>query len=60
MIECNHKWISNSGEGGEPEFRLNPQIAHEPVMHIECERCGARTWVTKVQWYAIPPADEEG
>jgi hypothetical protein len=52
--ECNHYWIPNSGKGGEPDFRLNRQMGSEPIMHVMCSLCGARTWFTAKQWQAIP------
>lgn len=58
---CNHYWIPNSGQGGEPEFRPNRQMSREPLMHVMCGRCGCRTWFTEKRWKAIPateaPAD---
>jgi len=48
---CNHRWVSNSGRGGVPDFRVNRQLALEPIMHIACEKCHARTWMTQSQWY---------
>jgi len=48
--ECDHIWVSNSGQGGTPDYRLNRQMGQEPVMHIKCSKCDARTWVTKAQW----------
>jgi len=47
---CNHIWISNSGLGGHPEFKKNSQMSSEPLMHVLCENCGARTWFTEDQW----------
>lgn len=52
--ECNHYWISNSGRGGEPEFRPNRHMWAEPMMHVRCSECGCRTWFSEKQWYAIP------
>lgn len=49
-MECKHKWIANSGSGGEPEFRPNRQMSPEPLMHVTCEKCNARTWMTAAQW----------
>lgn len=48
--ECNHVWVSNSGKGGEPEFKVNLQLSTAPLMHVMCEKCGARTWMTEGQW----------
>lgn len=51
---CAHYWIPNSGRGGEPVFKRNRQLATEPVMHVRCARCGARSWFTREAWHAIP------
>lgn len=51
---CPHYWIPNSGLGGDPEFRLNRQMSTEPLMHVMCEKCKCRTWLTEKQWNAIP------
>lgn len=51
---CDHYWIPNSGQGGEPEFRPNRQMSREPLMHVMCSRCKCRTWFTEKQWNAIP------
>lgn len=48
---CAHVWISNSGQGGEPDFRMNNGAER---MHVKCEKCNTRTWFTKPQWNAIP------
>ena len=50
MKECTHRWSSNSGRGGEPDFRLNRQMATAPIMHVTCIHCGDRTWVDEVIW----------
>jgi len=50
MGYCNHIWITNSGDGGEPDFRKNSQMGREPLMHVQCEKCNARTWFTEKQW----------
>lgn len=52
--ECEHYWIPNSGRGGDPEFRQNRQMSHEPLMHVQCGKCKCRTWFTEKQWWAIP------
>jgi hypothetical protein len=51
---CEHYWIPNSGQGGEPVFRPNRQMSVEPIMHVRCELCGERTWFTEKQWNNIP------
>jgi len=45
VSECKHKWIANSGQGGEPIFR--GQLA---VVHVKCEKCNARTWMDQSAW----------
>lgn len=56
---CQHLWITNSGQGGDPVFRPVAIVAGEtPVMHVSCDRCGARTWFTRAQWAAIPREGE--
>lgn len=54
MPECAHYWIPNSGQGGEPVFTPNRQMSQYPTMHVVCSQCGARTWFTEKQWWAIP------
>ncbi len=54
MIEqCKHTWASNSGKGGKPEFKKNSQMSNDPLMHVRCEECGARTWLTEQQWVEL-------
>jgi hypothetical protein len=36
--ECSHLWITNSGQGGAPEFRPNRQMSPAPTMHVMCRR----------------------
>ena len=48
--DCNHNWVANSGNGGEPEFRLNKQMSLKSVMHAKCSLCNSRTWVDKDYW----------
>jgi len=57
---CSHTWIANSGQGGEPEFRLNRQMGSKPTMHVVCCKCNCRTWFTEDKWTALPmsTADE--
>lgn len=47
---CEHKWVANSGKGGEPVFRRNNQMGRNPIMHVRCSACGDRTWFTYEQW----------
>jgi hypothetical protein len=57
--DCNHLWVSNSGRGGEPDFRPNRQMSTRPLMHVRCSRCGVRTWFTPEQWRALDPAPQD-
>lgn len=45
VSECNHKWIANSGQGGEPSFK-----GRDSLMHVKCEKCNGRTWMTQMMW----------
>jgi hypothetical protein len=47
---CRHVFVSNSGRGGKPDFRVNRQMSHKPLMHVMCGRCGCRTWVSEDDW----------
>lgn len=53
MSECKHTWISNSGAGGAPDFRPNRMMSPDPLMHVKCGKCNARTWLTETQWRAL-------
>ena len=52
MSECKQKWVANSGKGGEPQFTLNKQMGSIPSMHVKCDCCGCRTWISKATWIA--------
>jgi hypothetical protein len=52
--DCAHYWIPNSGQGGEPDFRVNRTMGPAPLMHVMCSKCRCRTWFTEKQWWAIP------
>ena len=52
MDEHTHKWISNSGQGGEPIFKVNKQMAWVPHMHVKCSLCNDRTWMSRATWIA--------
>lgn len=56
---CAHIWIANSGAGGAPSFRPNRQMSVEPLMHVRCCDCSARTWFTEKQWYAMNEARDD-
>ncbi len=61
MIDCGdieHVWVANSGHGGEPVYRPNRQMSADPLMHVRCDDCGARTWFTQEQWESIPDVDD--
>lgn len=55
---CVHEWVANSGAGGTPRFTPNRQMSTEPVMHVACARCNARTWMTALQWASIQPCGQ--
>ena len=55
--ECSHIWISNSGAGGLPRWRMNRQLSNEPLMNVRCSECNARTWMTNDQWNDLPEAN---
>jgi hypothetical protein len=50
QLNCKCSWVANSGKGGKPEFTLNRQMSSKPLMHVKCEKCGARTWLNEYQW----------
>lgn len=56
---CEHVWLANSGRGGEPDFRLNRMMWFGEKMHVLCEVCGCRTWLSPEEWLAhcVPGAD---
>jgi hypothetical protein len=56
--QCAHIWIANSGRGGTPQFRPNRQMSLEPLMHVLCCECNARTWMTEKRWYAMNEAKD--
>ena len=47
MEDCKHVWVSNSGMGDKPIFTKNSQMGPVPLMHVRCEKCGCRTWLTE-------------
>lgn len=53
---CEHVWVGNSGKGGAPEWRQNRQMWAGLRMHVKCELCHARTWMSQDQWKALPIA----
>ena len=58
-LDCEHQWVSNSGVGGEPDFRMSRQMSAVALMHVKCFVCGDRTWFTKQQWEALPYTSTE-
>lgn len=58
--DCSHYWIANSGQGGKPDFKPNRQMSAEPLMHVKCSLCSARTWFTEKQWNSIPATNPPG
>ncbi len=56
--ECVHVWVANAGDGGEPVFRPNRHMSADPLMHVCCEECNARTWFTREQWEWLPESDD--
>lgn len=59
---CVHQWVSNSGKGGEPDFRANRQAWSGVKMHVRCSECGGRTWLSPDAWEALaePAERKEG
>lgn len=55
---CDHVWVSNSGKGGMPEFRRNRQMSYTPTMHVMCNRCKGRTWLTNDSWNEYKAIDK--
>ncbi len=59
--DCEHVWVANSGAGGEPKFKMNRHMSHDPLMHVKCTKCGGRTWLTDNDWDAITdPTEQKG
>jgi len=50
LVEHKHTWVANSGTGGEPKFRMYGDMSEEPLMHVCCYECNARTWMTMWEW----------
>ena len=49
--KCEHLWIANSGKGGAPDFRINRNMSPYPLMHVQCEKCNDRTWLSQRNWF---------
>lgn len=57
--QCAHVWTANSGKGGEPSFNI--RMGGDPVMHVRCNHCGTRTFLTREQWrFMHDPSPREG
>ena len=46
MSDCAHKYSTNSGRGGKPEFR---RVYNALLNQVRCVRCGERTWLNQQQ-----------
>ena len=57
--DCAHIWIANSGAGGEPKFRMNRHMSHEPLMHVTCSECNSRTWLSENDWDAMLESSDQ-
>ena len=54
MQKCEHEW--KVAGGGEPVYKTNPSSSvrtDEPVVQVECTKCGAQTWLTKEQFEGV-------
>lgn len=51
-LKCDHTWISNSGAGGAPVFRVYDSGPKR--MHVKCEHCNSRAWMTEDEWNLLP------
>lgn len=56
--ECDHYWVGRTRPDGQWDFRMNRQMCPEPLMHVTCSKCNARTWFTEKQWAEIPIRSE--
>lgn len=55
---CNHIWIANSGQGGEPRFNIRMTGDIHYVMHVRCCECGTRSFFSEKQWFALEEAQD--
>ena len=47
--KCNHIWVSNSGAGGDPIFKMF--VGGIERMHVKCGNgCNSRAWATREDW----------
>lgn len=53
VVKCDHLWIANSGKGGQPDFKVIAGMSLFPLMHVQCEKCNDRTFLTKKNWFSI-------
>lgn len=42
-----HEFVSNSGAGGDPKFKI---LYGSRVNHVRCRFCNCRTWLTPAEW----------
>lgn len=47
--ECQHRWITNGGRGGEPIF-VTSHFSGERVSPLVCHLCRSRTFITEEQF----------
>lgn len=56
--DCNHKWSSNDGAGGEPEFKTNNPLPTRNTMWVVCVKCQKRMWLSPGEWEAFGQRDK--
>jgi hypothetical protein len=54
---CNHVWVANNGQGGEPRFRPNSMMS--AAMPVMCRLCQARTWFSEDLWLVVSKAYDD-
>ena len=59
-MECKHRWVANSGRGGEPLFKMNRQMAVGLIMYVKCSKCDARTWLDPKAWEDFLQEKDDG
>lgn len=58
MFPCRHEWVPNNGKGGEPVCRIYRGWGSEPCLSAQCERCAARTRMSRDEWQAYQSTGE--
>jgi len=58
-FDCEHIWISNSGNGGEPKFTQKAGLGGGLLMHVKCSKCNSRTWVNEDEWEALAEVNDD-